>query len=302
MQVFHFDRLPGFKGGFLLRADFHVANCIGAFPFVSPHVLQFVRVPVPADEHGDLVAAFRVFDLCDTAQVAGTLQVALFLLGEVVFMERALQQFFIHLYAVQFGYYRAVLSLIEREFDIGRFEVKAAHRSRNGVGVTGLVATHHTVEVFRVFQGVGGDADFFQVLPVDFCRVEAVALLELVKVWLRHSKHFRSFAALRGRVAVIVLDSSCLLFCFGCLHAEKFQPGSVLELAVEVGKEIVEQITVLVHLHKLAAACRGGRYNLQITLLVDTLNGTHLALLFIQDQQHVFFLPLCGRGHSVCHK
>ena len=52
--------------------------------------------------------------------------------------------------------------------DIGRFEVEAAHRPRNGVGVAGLVATHHPVEVPRVFQGVGGDADFFQVLPVDF--------------------------------------------------------------------------------------------------------------------------------------
>ena len=31
-----------------------------------------------------------------------------------------------------------------------------------------LVATHHPVEVPRVFQGVGGEADFFQVLPVDF--------------------------------------------------------------------------------------------------------------------------------------
>ena len=36
--------------------------------------------------------------------------------------------------------------------------------------------------------------------------------------------------------------------------------------------------------------------------LVNTFNGTHLSLLFIQDQQHVFFLPLCGWGHSVCHK
>ena len=30
------------------------------------------------------------------------------------------------------------------------------------------------------------NTDFFQVLPVDFCRVEAVALLELVEVGLRH--------------------------------------------------------------------------------------------------------------------
>ena len=73
---------------------------------------------------------------------------------------RALQQFFIHLYAVQLGYYRAVLCLIEREFDIGRFEMKAAHRPRNGVGVAGLVATHHPIEVFRIFQGVGSDTDF----------------------------------------------------------------------------------------------------------------------------------------------
>ena len=108
LQVFHFDRLPGFKGGFLFQADFHVTDCIGAFPFVCPHVFQFVRVPVPADEHGDLFAAFRVFDLCDAAQVASTLQVALFLLGEVVFMERALQQLFILLYAMQLGYYRTV--------------------------------------------------------------------------------------------------------------------------------------------------------------------------------------------------
>ena len=127
-----------------------------------------MRVPVPADEHGDLLAAFRVFDFSDAAQVASALQVALFLLGELVFMERALQQFLVLLHAVQLGYYRAVLCLIERELDIGRFEVEAAHRPRNGVGVAGLVATHHPVEVLRVFQGVGGDADFFQVLPVDF--------------------------------------------------------------------------------------------------------------------------------------
>ena len=302
MQVFHFDRLPGFKGGFLFQADFHVTDCIGAFPFVCPHVLQFVRVPVPADEHGDLFAAFRVFDFCDAAQVASTLQVALFLLGEVVFMERALQQLFVLLDAMQLGYYRAVLSLIERELDIGRFQVKATHRSRNGVGIAGLVATHHPVEVFRVFQGVGGDADFFQILPVDFCRVEAVALLELVKVWLRHSKHFRSFTVLRCRVAVIVLDCLCVTLRFGSPHAEKFQPGCVLILAVEVGKEVAEHIAVLVHLHELAAVCGGGRYSLQITLLVEAFNGTHFSLLFIQDQQHVFFLPLCGRGHSVCHK
>ena len=300
MQVFHFDRLPGFKGGFLFRADFHVANGIGAFPFVCPHVLQFVRVPVPADEHGNLFTTFRVFNFCDAAQVASTLQVALFLLGELVSVVRALQQLFIHLYAVQFGYYRAVLCLIERELDIGRFEVEAAHRSRNGVGVAGLVASQHPVEVPRVFQGVGGDADFFQVLPVDFCRVEAVALLELVKVGLRNSKHFSPLAALRCWVAVVVLDCLCVLLYLGSLDTEQFQPGSILELAEEIGNEVAEHIAVLVHLHELAAMCR--RHGLQIALLVDTLNGTHLALLFIQDQQHVFFLPLCGRGHSVCHK
>ena len=59
---------------------------------------------------GDLFAAFRVFDLCDAAQVASTLQVALFLLGEVVFMERALQQLFILLYAMQLGYYRTAFA------------------------------------------------------------------------------------------------------------------------------------------------------------------------------------------------
>ncbi len=300
LQVFHFHRLPGFKGGFLLRADFHAANGVGAFPLVSPHIFQFVRVPVPADEHGDLLAAFRVFDFSDAAQVASALQVALFLLGEPVFMERALQQFLVLLHAVQLGYYRAVLCLIERELDIGRFEVEAAHRSRNGVGVAGLVATHHPVEVLRVFQGVGGDADFFQVLPVDFCRVEAVALLELVEVGLRNSKHFSPLVTLRCGVAVVVLDCLCVPLRLGSLDAEQFQPGSVLILAEEIGNEVAEHIAVLVHLHELAAVCR--RHGLQIALLVDTLNGTHLALLFIQDQQHVFFLPLCGRGHSVCHK
>ena len=302
MQVFHFHRLPGFKGGFLFRADLHVTDCIGAFPLVSPHILQFVRVPVPADEHGDLLAAFRVFDFSDAAQVASALQVALFLLGEPVFVERALQQFLVLLHAVQLGYYRAVLCLIERELDIGRFEVEAAHRPRNGVGVAGLVATHHPVEVLRVFQGVGGDADFFQVLPVDFCRVEAVALLELVEVGLRNSKHFSPLAVLRRGVAVVVLDYLCVLLHFGSLDTEQFQPGSVLILAVEVGNEVAEHIAVLVHLHELATVSGSGWHGLQIALLVDTLNGTHLSLLFIQDQQHVFFLPLCGRGHSVCHK
>ena len=63
-----------------------------------------------------------------------------FLLGEVVFMERALQQLFVLLDTMKLGYCRAVLSLIERELDIGRFQVKATHRSRNGVGIAGLVA------------------------------------------------------------------------------------------------------------------------------------------------------------------
>ena len=99
---------------------------------------------------------------------------------------------------------------------------------------------------------------------------------------------------------MVVLDCLCVLLHFGSLDAEQFQPGSVLKLAEEIGNEVAEHIAVLVHLHELAALCR--RHGLQIALLVDTLNGTHLALLFIQDQQHVFFLPLCGRGHSVCHK
>ena len=99
---------------------------------------------------------------------------------------------------------------------------------------------------------------------------------------------------------MVVFDCPCVTLRFGSPHAEKFQPGSVLELAVEVGNEVGEHIAVFVHLHELAAMCR--RYGLQITLLVEAFNGTHLALLFIQDQQHVFFLPLCRRGHSVCHK
>ena len=47
------------------------------------------------------------------------MQVALFLFGELVFMEGTLQQFLVLLHAVQLGYYRAVLSLIERQLDIG---------------------------------------------------------------------------------------------------------------------------------------------------------------------------------------
>ena len=121
-----------------------------------------------------------------------------------------------------------------------------------------------------------------------------------MEVGLRNSKHFSPLVTLRCRVAVVVLDCLCVLLHFGSLDAEQFQPGSVLILAVEVGNEVAEHIAVLVHLHELAAMRR--RYGLQIAVLVDTLNGTHLSLLFIQDQQHVFFLPLCGRGHSVCHK
>ena len=101
---------------------------------------------------------------------------------------------------------------------------------------------------------------------------------------------------------MVVLDCLCVPLRFGSLDAEQFQPGSVLILAVEVGNEVAEHIAVLVHLHELATVSGSGWHGLQIALLVDTLNGTHLSLLFIQDQQHVFFLPLCGRGHSVCHK
>ena len=77
---------------------------------------------------GILFAAFSGLSICAIAAPKFAqlpLQVALFLLGEVVFMERALQQLFILLYAMQLGYYRTVLCLIERELDIGRFEVKA---------------------------------------------------------------------------------------------------------------------------------------------------------------------------------
>ena len=80
-----------------------------------PSAEEFVRVPVPADKHGDLLAAFRVFDFSDAAQVASALQVALFLLGEPVFMERALQQFLVLLHAVQLGDYRAVLKILPQQ-------------------------------------------------------------------------------------------------------------------------------------------------------------------------------------------
>ena len=197
LQVFHLDGFPSFKSGFLFRAYFHATNGIGAFPLVCPHVLQFMGVSVPADEHGDLLPVFRVFDLDNTAQIASSQQVALFLLGKFVPVIRALKQLFIHLHAVQLRHYRPVLCLIERELDIGRFKVETAYRPRNGIGVAGFVATHHPVEILCVFQSVGGNADFLQVLPVDFSRVETVVLPAPVIVGIRNSQHFHPSVALR---------------------------------------------------------------------------------------------------------
>lgn len=141
---------------------------------------------------------------------------------------RALQQLLVHLYAMQLGYYRPVLCLIERELDIGRFQVETAYRPRNGIGVAGFVATHHPVEILRVFQGVGGNDDFLQVLPVDFSRVKAILLLEFVKVRFRNSQHFCPSVALRRGVAAVVLDSFCVLFRFRSLAAEQSQSFRVL--------------------------------------------------------------------------
>ena len=59
-------------------------------------------------------------------------------------------------------------------------------------------------------------------------------------------------------------------------------------------REVAEHIAVPIHLHKLTAMGLGWFYGLQIALVVDTFNGTHFPLLFIQDQQHVFFLPSAG--------
>ena len=199
---------------------------------------------------------------------------------------------------MQFGNYRAVLRLIEGQLDIGRSEVETAYRPRNGIGVAGFVATHHPVVVLRVFQGFGGDTNFFQALPINLRRVEAVALLGFRVVRFRYMECFRPFVALRRGVAVVVLDSLCVLFHLRCLAAEQCQPFGVLKLAVEVGDKVADDVAVPVHLHELAAR----RHGLQIALLVESFNGTHFPLLFIQDQQHVFFLPLCGRVHSVCHK
>ena len=214
---------------------------------------------------------------------------------------RALQQLLVLLYAVQLGDYRAVLRLIEGQLDIGRSEVKTAYRSRNSISVAGFVATHHPVEVLRVFQGVGGDAHFFQAFPINLRRVEAVALLGFRVVRFRYTECFRPFVALRRGVAVVVLDSLCVLFHLRCLAAEQRQPFGVLKLAVEVGDKVADDVAVPVHLHELAALYR--RHCLQVALLVKSFNGTHFPLLFVQDQQHILFLPLCGRGHSVfAHK
>ena len=99
---------------------------------------------------------------------------------------------------------------------------------------------------------------------------------------LQSFPHRLFLTTLRCRVAVVVLDCLCLLFRFGCLYAEKFQPGSVLTFAEEIGKEVAEHIAVLVHLHELAAVCR--RHGLQIALLVDTLDGTHpVSYTHLQD-------------------
>ena len=139
---------------------------------------------------------------------------------------------------MQLGYYRPVLCLIERELDISRFEVEAAYRPRNGICVAGFVATHHSVIVLRVFQRIGSNADFLQVLPVDFCRIETVVLSAPVTVRLRNSQRFHPSVALRRGVAVVFLNSPCVLFRFRSLAAEQSQPLRVLIPAEEIGNKV----------------------------------------------------------------
>ena len=129
-----------------------------------------------------------------------------------------------------------------------------------------------------------GNADFLQVLSVDFSRVETVVLPAPVIVGIRNSQHFRPSVALRRGIAVVVLDSFCVLFRFRSLTAEQSQSLRVLIPAEEIGNEVAEHIAVPVHLHKLTAMGLGRFYGLQIALVVDTFNGTHFPLLFIQDQ------------------
>ena len=68
------------------------------------------------------------------------------------------------------------------------------------------------VEIFRVFQGVGGDAHFFLAFQINLRRVEAVTLLGLRVVRFRYTECFRPFVVLRRGVAMVVLDSLCVLF------------------------------------------------------------------------------------------
>ncbi len=79
---------------------------------------------------------------------------------------------------------------------------RTAHSPRRPVGG----------RILRVFQGVGGDAHFFLAFQINLRRVEAVTLLGLRVVRFRYTECFRPFVVLRRGVAMVVLDSLCVLF------------------------------------------------------------------------------------------
>ena len=86
---------------------------------------------------------------------------------------------------------------------------------------------------------------FFQALPVNLCRVNAIlALGELVKIGFRHSKHFPLFATLP--------DGFGVLFHHRKVTPEKAQSLGVVDFSVKIGKEIGKRVGIVIYPHKLA--------------------------------------------------
>lgn len=79
---------------FLLVGDFSFTNLVRDAQFIRTHIFQFVRFPVPADEYRDLFTTFGSLILRLRPNYPFPINF-LFLVIELVFMERALQLLFI---------------------------------------------------------------------------------------------------------------------------------------------------------------------------------------------------------------
>lgn len=112
----------------------------------------------------------------------------------------------------------------------------------NGYEVASLIQSEN-LQIPLIFYS--SLTDFFQAIPVNLCRVNAVLVLgKLVKIRFRYSKHFALFVALPNGFGV-------LLHCRS-VAPEKSQSLRVIDFPVEVGKEIGKRVGIVIYPHKLA--------------------------------------------------